>query len=68
MTARDGVLVPVGCPACHTPEGGSPMQLIEHMNPTRGGADRWRRAVLECVTCQHGVLIEVTLTNLDGTQ
>ncbi len=64
--ARDGVLIPVGCPNCHNPnEGGSPMRLIDHMDATHI-PHRWRRAILECVTCRHGVLIDITLADLDN--
>jgi len=62
---RDGVLIPVGCPACHTPDGAHPMRLIEHMDPA-GMTEQWRRSILECSHCGHGALIEITLASLDG--
>ena len=69
MTAtepRDGVLVPVGCPNCYSPtRGAARMRHVEAMDAA-GMAHRWRRSILECERCGHGVLIEVNLIDLDN--
>jgi len=64
--AHDGILVPINCPACPTgTTGPARMRLVESMDPT-GMTARWRRAILECERCSHGVMLEVTLADLDN--
>lgn len=64
--ARDGVLVPVGCPNCYSPtKGANRMRHVEAMDAA-DMAETWRRSILECEHCGHGVLVEVTLAPIYG--
>ena len=63
---KSGITAPVGCPACFSPtKGAARMRHVEAMDAA-GMAHRWRRSILECERCSHGVLIEVNLIDLDN--